>query len=391
MKALVLGMGLQGKAVVHDLEQSDLIREIIVADMNADEIQSHLVHKKYTKARAAGVNAARQDELSALIRESGADVVVCMLPPDFGHPVARTCLEFGTPFVSSSYTGKVAELDGLAKKKGISVLPEMGMDPGIDLVLARLAINELDAVHGLYSYGAGLPERSCAEDNPLHYKITWTFEGVLKAYIRPAKILKNGMEVSLPGETIFQEENGHSVEVPGLGTLEAYPNGDAVHYIDVFGLTGDLKEMGRFALRYPGHRQFWQVMAKMGFLDDTPMQIDTAAITPRQFVARHLTPRLQFRETERDMVILRVKAWGLKDGRKKTLTYDLIDYRDLSTGLFAMNRTVGYTTSIGAQMILSGKIKTPGVLSPVRDVPGMDLVKALEARGMQFSFRTEDN
>jgi saccharopine dehydrogenase-like NADP-dependent oxidoreductase len=313
-----------------------------------------------------------------------------MLPADFNYPVARAALKAGCHFVSSSYSGRVGELDADARARGVTILPEMGMDPGIDLVLGRLAVDELDVVHGLYSYGTGLPEPGCAADNPLHYKITWTFEGVLKAYIRPARILKNGEEISIPGDQIFREAYGHDVEVDGLGRLEAYPNGDAIHYIEVFNLGPDVRDMGRFALRYPGHRRFWSIMAQVGFLDDTPQAMPEGKISPRQFLARHLTPRLQFADNERDMIVLRVKAWGLKDGRRRKVTYNLIDYRDLTTGLFAMNRAVGYTASIGAGMLMTGKITQPGVLSPTRDVPPRELLSELKARGMKLDHQVEE-
>ena len=87
------------------------------------------------------------------------------------------------------------------------------------------------------------------------------------------------------------------------------------------------------------------------------------------------------------MVVIRVEAWGLKDGRPRRVTYELIDYRDLTTGLFAMNRTVGFTTSIAAQMILAGRITRTGVLSPVRDVPAAEVVRELERRGMTVQCR----
>ena len=89
------------------------------------------------------------------------------------------------------------------------------------------------------------------------------------------------------------------------------------------------------------------------------------------------------------MVVIRVEAWGLKNKKPLRVTYDLIDYRDLTTGFFAMNRTVGYTTSIAAQLILAGKIQKTGVLTPVRDVPHRDVLRELEKRGMKIQRRLE--
>ena len=389
MKALVFGLGLQGKAVVHDLEHSDAISEIVAADLAAEEAQAYVGRKGYRKVRVVQMNASDAAALEQLIHESRPRILVCMLPPDFQPRLARAAVDAGVPYVSSSYTGTLIELDSLAREQGVAVLPEMGMDPGIDLILGRLAVDELDVVHGMRSYGAGLPEPACAGDNPIHYKITWTFEGVLKAYMRPARFLKDGLEVAIPGGQIFRQENGHTLEVPGVGVMEAYCNGDAIRYIDIFGLGPELKEMGRFAMRWPGHNSFWDVMAALGFLDEDPTRIGDCEISPRRFVVEHLTPRLQFRDIERDMVVIRVEAWGLKNQMPRRVTYELIDYRDLTTGLFAMNRTVGFTASIAAQLILTGRIQRKGVLTPVRDVPHHEVLRELEKRGMQVSRRVE--
>ncbi len=389
MKALVLGMGLQGKAVVHDLERSEIISEVVAADTEAEKAKIHVERAGYRKVRVVPFTAGQPEPLEQLIRETRPQVLICMLPPDFQPSLARASIAAGVPYVSSSYTGTLMDLDAAAKAHGVALLPEMGMDPGIDLILGKLAVEELDAVYGMNSYGAGLPEPACAGDNPIGYKITWTFEGVLKAYMRPARLLKDGLEISIPSGRIFHRQYGHVLEVPGVGVLDAYPNGDAVRYIEVFGLGKELKDMGRYAMRWPGHNPFWDVMAELGFMGDTPVRIGGADIPPRRFLVEHLTPRLQFRDTERDMVIIRVEAWGLKEETPRRVTYELTDYRDLATGLFAMNRTVGFTTSIGAQLILAGKITKAGVLSPVRDVPHRVVLQELEQRGMHIQRRVE--
>ncbi|HDR14918.1 MAG TPA: hypothetical protein ENN79_05410 [Desulfobacteraceae bacterium] len=387
MKVLILGLGLQGKAVIHDLEQSECVSEITVADIEVDKSEVYVARKGYRKVTVVPLDASQPEDLKGLIQKTGPDVLVCMLPADFQPGIARIAIDERVPFVSSSYAGSLTELDGMAREKGVTVLPEMGLDPGIDLILGRLSVDELDQVHGMHSYGAGVPDPGSAADNPLHYKISWTFEGVLKAYMRPARFLKNGKECTIPGGQILREENRHMIDVPGLGAMDAYYNGDAVHFINVFGLGPELKEMGRFAMRWPGHVQFWNVMAELGFLDEDPIRIGDVEISPRRFVAEHLTPRLQFQEDEKDVVVVRVEAWGLKGGRPLQVSHELIDFRDLETGFFAMNRTVGFTASIAAQMVLEGKIRKTGVLSPVRDVPHREVLDELEKRGIKISRR----
>ena len=388
MKVLLMGMGLQGKAVAHDLEKSSLVKEILVLDNNLYSVNNYIAEKGFQKITARALNAECESEIQKSVSQSGADLVITMLPVDFGLCVARAALDAGIHFVSASYTGKVARMDREAKEKGVIMLPEMGMDPGIDLILGGIAVGMLDRVHGLYSYGAGVPELSHKDDNPLKYKISWTFEGVLKAYSRDAVVIRDGVKIDIPGDSIFKPENTHMVEVPGLGPMEAYPNGNAANFISAFSLDKTVRHMGRFALRWPGHCGFWGTMAGLGLLADKTD--GTVPVSPRDFLVKTLSPKLQYADDEKDIIVIRVEAWGEKDGVGNRVTWEVIDSRDLETGLFAMNRTVGYTAAIAARMILSGKINTPGVLSPVKDVPAEDFLKELELVDIRPQCRVED-
>lgn len=395
MKAIVLGMGLQGKATIHDLEASDIVKEIIAADLfpteeGKAEADGYLAGRGYTKTSTLRLDIVKEKDLAGIFSSQRIDIVICMLPISLALTAARGALAAGIPFVSSNYTYDLAQLHESAVRQNTIILPEMGLDPGIDLVMGRLAVDELDVVHGLYSYGGGVPAPECADTSPIRYKISWVFDRVLDVYVRQAEMMKGGEPISVPGNELFSEENFHEIEFPGVGVVEAYPNGDSMRYIKTFGLGAELQEMGRFALRWPGHSQFWRTMVGLGLLEEKPVQVNGTEVSPRAFLSKCLTPRLQFDSDERDVALLRVEAWGLKDNKKVRVTYDLIDYRDLETGLFAMNRTVGFTSSIAAQMILAGKITEPGVLSPVRHVPPHEFMAEVEARGMKVDFKIED-
>ena len=131
-------------------------------------------------------------------------------------------------------------------------------------------------------------------------------------------------------------------------------------------------------------------MVSLGLLEERPITINGSKVSPRTFLSKCLTPKLQFDDNERDIALLRVQAWGLKNSKKMQITYDFFDYRDLETGLFAMNRTVGFTSSIAAQMILEGKIKQTGVLSPVRHVPPHEFIDEIKSRGMRIDYKIEE-
>jgi saccharopine dehydrogenase-like NADP-dependent oxidoreductase len=395
MKAMVLGMGLQGKAVIHDLESNGLIKEIFAADIfpteqSRSEAEAYIQKKGYSKTKTIKLDVFKEMDLPMAFSSRDINVVICMLPIGLALTAARAALDAGIPFVSSNYTYDLIQLDDLAREKKGIILPEMGLDPGIDLILGRLATDQLDTVHGFYSYGGGVPAPEIAHDSPIKYKISWIFDGVLAAYVREARQIKNGKLLVVPGHEIFKKENVHEIEFAGIGVLEAYPNGDSERYVKIFGLSDELKEMGRFALRWTGHSNFWRTMVALGLLDDAPININQADIIPREFLSKCLAPRLQYKADERDIALLRVEAWGIKEGKKMKITYDLIDYRDMESGLFAMNRTVGFTSSIGALMILTGKITQTGVLSPVRHVPPHEFINELKARGFQINCKIEE-
>ncbi len=395
MKAIVLGMGLQGKAVIHDMESSDLIDTIFAADLfptqsSEDEANAYMEQKGYSKTSLLKLDVSMGDGLAEEFSKRNIDVVVCMLPIQLALAAARAALNAGIPFVSSNYTYDLSVLHDLAKEKNGIILPEMGLDPGIDLVMGRLAMDQLDVVHGINSYGGGIPAPECADSSPIKYKISWIFDRVLDVYVREARFIQDGTLQVVPGNDIFREENVHEIEFQGIGAVEAYLNGNSERYVEIFGLGKDLIKMGRYALRWPGHSQFWRTMVDLGLLDDKPISTNDTEISPRSFLAKCLTPKLQYAKDEKDIALLRVEAWGIKAGKKIKVTYDLIDYRDTDTGLFAMNRTVGFTASIGALMILSGKITETGVLSPVRHVPPLEFIEEIQARGMQVHFKIEE-
>jgi saccharopine dehydrogenase-like NADP-dependent oxidoreductase len=399
-KVTLLGVGLQGRTILHDLTQSDLVSEVIAADRDLIGLRKFATNLASNRLTCVELDANDTDATSKLMGE--ADIVIETLPSKFCLPVAKLAVQNRVHLVNTMYLvdagetdpfkrwkleEEVRELDRRAREVQVTILPEFGMDPGIDLVLCGQAVKDLDEVHELYSYGAGFPELMAA-DNPLRYKITWTFEGVLKSYFRPGRILKEGRVVEIPGDGMFVKENTHEFNLEGFGRMEAYPNGDAVRYAEMLGIRNQVRTMGRYVLRWPGHCEFWEKLAKLHFLDDVPIQVGDISVVPREFLRSLLEPQLQYGVNERDVAVIRVDARGLKGGKRTRVIYQVIDRRDLTTGFTAMTRTVGYTTSIGAQMILRGDIQKRGVLTPLRDVPFEIFSDELRKRGIQVQHIT---
>ena len=126
-------------------------------------------------------------------------------------------------------------------------------------------------------------------------------------------------------------------------------------------------------------------MVDLHLLDDEPVLVDGVALDRKRFLAAAIEPHIQYGADERDVVIVRVEVKGWQGGQKKRAIYQLIDVRDMETGLTAMSRTVGYTASIGAHMIGTGVITQRGLLSPVNDVPYQAFAQELGKRGIHIT------
>lgn len=383
MNILVLGgAGLQGRAALLDLTRSPEVKRIVCADASLAGLDDSSGWLDLSRIERTLVDARDTAALAELFG-SGVDVVIDLLPAQFIPTVLEAALAAGVHVVNTMYASAIpAGFHARAVEGGITVLPEMGLDPGIDLILCAHAAAQLDEVYELHSYCGGVPEAS-AIDNPLKYKITWTWDGVLRSYKRPARFLRDGevVEVRTPG--IYEPEWVSTIEFPDVGRLEAILNGDAVVFAERLGLLGQLRNTTRCSLRWPGHSRLWLELGRLGFLSDEPVPGLPGEITPHQFMARHLEPKLQYGRDERDLVIMRNTVVGSRAGETLELCYDMLDVRDPETGLFAMNRTVGFTASIAAQMVGRGEITGLGVLSPVADVPSSSFLKALGERGVE--------
>jgi len=386
MKVLILGIGMQGKAALHDLVASAAVSEIVAADVERDALASYVErHGWGGRVRCEHVDAADPDSLDRLIGMQ-PDVAMDLLPAAFREDVAQVAIDHGVNLVNTLYvTGKLKELDDTAHARGVTILPEFGLDPGIDLVMLGEAWRSFDVIEEMHSYDAGIPEPDAA-DNPIRYKVSWAFEGVLAAYRRPARAIRDGVVTEIDRAEVFSPENVHSVDIPGVGVLEAYPNGDAAGYAGQLGLdTRSLRAAGRYTMRWPGHCAFWKNVVDLHLLDPEPVSVDGMPVDRVSFLAAAIGPHIQYAPGERDLVVVRVDVIGRRGGQRRRLRYEVVDRRDLPTGLSAMSRTVGFTASIGAHMIYDGRIKGPGIVSPVTDVPYDALVAELARRGIRIT------
>ncbi|MFN3825280.1 MAG: saccharopine dehydrogenase family protein [Pseudorhodobacter sp.] len=200
------------------------------------------------------------EALSAALRPG--DVAVSMLPVDQHVKVASACLEAGAHFVSSSYISpEMRALDEAFRDKGLVNVNEVGLDPGIDHLMAHDLVARYRAsaafgagnVISFTSYCGGVPK----EPNAFRYKFSWSPLGVLKALRSPSVSLRNFSElrVARPWDAI----TSYDAPLPQPESFEVYPNRDSLPFVQDYRFDADwkLRDFVRGTIRLNGWAEAW--------------------------------------------------------------------------------------------------------------------------------------
>jgi saccharopine dehydrogenase (NADP+, L-glutamate forming) len=218
------------------------------------------------KARAEVGDLARDIrafDLAALVSALQAgDVVVSMLPADMHVPLAEACLAAGADFVSSSYISpEMRALDQAARDKGLAFVNEVGLDPGIDHLMAHDLVEAYrasgahhpDNVLTFLSYCGGVPK----VPNDFRYKFSWSPLGVLKALRSPSRSLKDFTELRV--DRPWNAITTYNAPLPVPEEFEVYPNRDSYVFIPQYHIDPDwrLQTFVRGTLRLKGWAKAW--------------------------------------------------------------------------------------------------------------------------------------
>ena len=267
---LVLGAGfVAGPLVRYFLERPDAA--VRVADVESSKAQALI--GSHPRGKALSLDLQNEEALKKEI--AGADLVVSLVPYGFHPTVARHCIAFRKNMVTTSYASDAMKsLDADARRAGITLLNEVGLDPGIDHMEAMRVIDEIKArdgrVLGFTSYCGGLPAPE-ANTNPWGYKFSWSPRGVLLAGKNAAHYLKDGREVDIPGPELFAHYE--MVTIKGLGVFEGYANLDSRPYAALYGIP-ETRTMFRGTLRYPGWCATLKKIGDVGLLDHTERDLN---------------------------------------------------------------------------------------------------------------------
>ncbi|XP_059138936.1 alpha-aminoadipic semialdehyde synthase, mitochondrial-like [Physella acuta] len=234
-RVLVLGAGhVVGPAVQY------LTREPRTSVTVVSQFQEELDN---IKQKFPGVHTVQMDlslGYSELERHlDNHDIVISLLPCHFHPDIAKLCIQHKKSMLTASYVSpEMKELHHVAKEAGITILNEVGLDPGIDHMLAIQCIDEVQKAGGkitsFSSYCGGLPAPE-NNDTPLLYKFSWYPKGALMNLMSSAKYLKNGSIVEVPGKGGLLDAVENLTFMPGLN-LEGFPNRDSTVYATEYGI-----------------------------------------------------------------------------------------------------------------------------------------------------------
>lgn len=438
---LILGAGRSAYSLIEYLSDrsSELNAEICVIDRAAVKTIAKL---NAGAAKAIDGDITDRDYRQDLIKS--ADLVISMLPVRFHTMIAEDCIKFKKNMATASYvTNEMESLSAKAKKAGITILNEVGLDPGIDHMSAMKIIDDIKdrggVIKGFESFTGGLLAPESEEGNPWQYKFSWNPRNVVRASASGAvKFIDHGMYKYIPYHKVFRRTE--LINLEKYGRFEGYANRDSLKYRELYGLS-DVETMYRGTLRRPGFCKAWDLFVQLGATDDSYMIENSEDLTFRSFVNTflkyHPTDSVELKlmqylkldqddvdimeklewldlfkgikvgienatpadvlqhileqkwtlaEGERDMIVMWHKFIYTMDGSEKELHSSMV-YEGTDLYHTAMSTTVGLPLGICAEMILKGEIDRKGVLRPLTSDIYLPVLRKLKSYGIRFEER----
>ena len=439
MKSVVIfGAGMSASSLIkyfkEQINHNDW--DVLVCDTNEDLLKAKVGSQPKMNYTICDVHNAEERE--NIIK--GKDLVISFLPARFHMLVVEDCLKFKINCITPSYVSpEMQAKDEEAKEKGVLLLNELGVDPGIDHMSAMKIIDEIKEqggeLHIFESFTGGLvaPE---SDNNPWNYKFTWNPRNVVLAgQGGAAKFIQEGKYKYIPYNKLFRRTE--FIKIQDLGWFEGYANRDSLKYRDTYDLK-NIPTIYRGTLRRKGFSRAWDCFVQLGatddsyvlegskdmthrdfinsflpynpndsvelklrhylnirqddsiwdklvwldiFSDDKVIGIDNA--TPAQCLQKILVDKWSLDPEDKDMIAMWHKFVYKVKGEFKEINSSMI-YVGQDSVYTAMSDTVGLPVAIASKLVLEGKIKDVGVKIPIHKNIYEPILKELENYGIKF-------
>jgi len=363
-KYAIIGTGRQGLAAAYDIGRHGEAEEIRLYDLSADIAQkgAERINKLLPGNLASGfpLDASHSGALESTL--SGVHATISAVPFQLNPLICKIAVAKGSSFCDlGGHTKTVREqlkLDPEAKKAGVTVTPDCGMGPGLNVSLGVYSMSFIEEPEEVLIYDAGLPENP---KPPWNYQLTFNVNGLTNEYYGNAVFLRKGKVTEVPclTETEF-------LDFPSpLGKLEAAVTSGGLSTAPWTFQNVNLQRLENKTLRYPGHWDQFKAFQQLGLFEESKIMFDGSSIAPRDFYHNLLEPKIT-NDPTRDICVIRVICRGKSNGSPTTCTLDLVERYDKATGFTAMEKLTGWHAAMVAILSAQGEVPRGGV--PVESV-----------------------
>ncbi len=346
MKVAVLGSGMIGSAIAMDLASRHHVTAFDVSSANLD-----LLKKRNPRIEIRQADLRDYSSYPQLL--ASFDIVVTAVPGFMGYKTLEAAINCRKNIVDISFFPEdVLQLDKLAKEKGVTVITDCGVAPGMsNLIVGRY--NEEMKIDALEAYVGGLPK---VRKKPFQYKAPFSPADVIEEYTRPARLMENGHIIVRQALSDVEW-----IDFENLGTLEAF-NTDGLR--SLLYTMPHIKNQKEKTMRYPGHVDIIISLKESGFFSETPIDINGTRVAPIKVTSQILFNEWKLGLEEEELTVMKVKLIGKENGKDKTVEWSLLDYYDDETKTSSMARTTGYTCTAAVNLIAQDLFNEKGVFPP---------------------------
>ncbi len=433
---LIIGAGLSTNNLIDYLlkNASEHNWRITVGDISEEMARAKVNGHPDGTAKTFDIN----DDLESWRTIADNDVVISMLPAHLHHLVAEKCMDLRKPMLTASYaTEEIKALEDKAKKAGVPIMMELGLDPGIDHMSAMSVIDRIreegNKLTSFYSFTGGLVAPDY-DNNPWNYKFTWNPRNVVMAGSGVSTFIHNRQYKYIPYHRLF--DRFLKRKILQLGEFEIYANRDSLKYREIYGLK-DIPSMFRGTVRRPGFCKAWNVFVRLGCTEDgytiedsenmtyrdfinaflrydptMPVEIklqeychnasdpvvfeklkwlgvfDKRKVglknaTPAQILQKILEEKWKMDPEDKDMIVMQHEFKYL-DGDEERMIVSAMAVEGENQSETAMSITVGLPLAIATKLLMTGKISHTGIVLPIHKDIYQPILSELETFGIKF-------
>ncbi len=378
MKYLLLGAGLQGTAIAHDLlKQAEGTSGLTVVDGNADSLEK-LATRLNDPRLVTVCGDVRDGEIIAPLMAEAA-VAISAVNYWYNADLAALAVAGKAHFLdlggNNDIVAREFQLDEDAKTAGVTIVPDCGLAPGLAGILGYWLVDGLEKADSLKLRVGGLPANPLP---PMNYKVVFSVQGLINEYMEPAIVIRNGKLRTVPSLSELE-----TLRFPEpFGELEAFQTSGGTSTLPQT-LAGRVPDLDYKTIRYKGHCAQFKLLFELGLCDSKPRIGSEGKMSPREMLAQLMDEKLALPGP--DVVLLQAEVVGFENGDQAIRrTVRIIDHHDEQNDISAMMRMTGYPAAIIAQLLASGEISAPGAKQQELIVPGDRMIELLRERGVNI-------